>query len=176
MSSSLGSRCTALDGEAHAPAFVVAGARFALLVAAAGAGLLLVGQRIACLAQREYRRFARVVALQQGVFLQGLVDFGVEFQRGKLQQPDRLLQLRRQGQMLGEPELESLLHDFLFFALHLEVLAEINPTHTFIIDYLGRLSSGKHFPGVDDGGAIADAQGFAHVVVGDQDADAASLR
>jgi hypothetical protein len=94
----------------------------------------------------------------------------------KLQQPDRLLQLRRQGQMLGEPELESLLHDFLFLALHSEVLAEINPAHTFIIDYLGRLSSGKHFAGVDDGGAIADAQGFAHVVVGDQNADARSLR
>jgi len=43
--------------------------------------------------------------LQQRIFLQGLLDLLVEFQRRQLQKPYRLLQLRRQREVLRELEL-----------------------------------------------------------------------
>ncbi|MCY1304596.1 hypothetical protein D9M68_804570 [compost metagenome] len=46
-----------------------------------------------------------VLAFEQGVFRERLFDFLLQFQRRQLQQPDRLLQLRRQCQVLGEAEL-----------------------------------------------------------------------
>src|SRR3989304_119540 len=51
-----------------------------------------------------------VVAFGQRIFLQEFFAFLVEFKGGTLQQPDRQLQLRRQRQMLGQPELERVLH------------------------------------------------------------------
>jgi hypothetical protein len=57
------------------------------------------------------RRLVVAVDLfQQRVFLQQAVDLGVELERRELQQPDRLLQLRRQREVLGELELEGLFH------------------------------------------------------------------
>jgi hypothetical protein len=47
---------------------------------------------------------------EQRVFLQQPLDFGVELQRRQLEQPDRLLQLRRQRQVLAELELERRFH------------------------------------------------------------------
>ena len=42
-----------------------------------------------------------VVALEQGIFLQEALDFLIELQGRQLQQPDRLLQLRREREVLG---------------------------------------------------------------------------
>ena len=50
----------------------------------------------------ENGRLVDVLALQQGVFLQRLFDLLIEFDSRQLQQPNRLLQLRRERQMLGE--------------------------------------------------------------------------
>jgi len=41
-----------------------------------------------------------VVFFQERVVIEHLLDFLAQLQGGELQQPDRLLQLRRQGQML----------------------------------------------------------------------------
>jgi hypothetical protein len=51
------------------------------------------------------------VAFQQGVVLDEGFHFLVELQAGELQQPDGLLQLGRQGEMLGKLELEGLFHE-----------------------------------------------------------------
>eukprot|EP01136_Pigoraptor_vietnamica_P012868 Opistho-1_new@53237 len=47
---------------------------------------------------------------EEGVLLQHLLDFLVKLERGQLQQPDRLLQLRRQRQMLRKTDLQGRLH------------------------------------------------------------------
>src|SRR5260370_34405243 len=59
--------------------------------------------------------------------------------------------------------------------LHPEVLAEVNTAHAVIINNLLGMPRGEHRAFVDDVGAVADAQGLAHVVIGDQHADAAFL-
>ncbi len=55
------------------------------------------------LGQPEFltRRFVEA-QLQEGVLVEHLLDFLRQLERGQLQQPDRLLQLRRQRQMLGD--------------------------------------------------------------------------
>ncbi len=56
-------------------------------------------------------RMHRVVdALEQRVLGERDLDFLVQLERRQLQQPDRLLQLRRQREMLRDAELEDLLH------------------------------------------------------------------
>ena len=47
------------------------------------------------------RRFVQA-QLQEGVLVEHLLDFLRQLERGQLQQPDRLLQLRRQRKMLGD--------------------------------------------------------------------------
>ncbi|KAG1243613.1 hypothetical protein G6F65_022297 [Rhizopus arrhizus] len=60
--------------------------------------------------------------------------------------------------------------------LHAEVLAQIDAAHGRIAhDFVG-VAVGQHLAFADDVGAVADAQRFAHVVVGDQHADAAALQ
>ena len=54
---------------------------------------------------RRWRGRLHILPLEQGILLQQFLDFLVELQRGQLQQPDRLLQLRRQRQVLRESEL-----------------------------------------------------------------------
>src|SRR4029077_19713849 len=51
-----------------------------------------------------------VVALEQRVVHQGLLELLVQLQRRQLQQPDRLLQLGRQGQMLRKAKLDQSFH------------------------------------------------------------------
>ena len=48
--------------------------------------------------------------LEQRVLLQHPLDLGIQLDRGQLQQPDRLLQLRGECEVLAELELEGLLH------------------------------------------------------------------
>src|SRR5262245_14788606 len=47
-----------------------------------------------------------VLALEQGIFLQHALQLLVELQRRQLQQADRLLQLRGEREVLGQPELK----------------------------------------------------------------------
>ena len=49
-------------------------------------------------------------ALQHRVFEQDALDLGIEFEGGQLQQLDRLLQLRRERELLGEAELQRGFH------------------------------------------------------------------
>jgi hypothetical protein len=52
-------------------------------------------------------RLARVVfALEQRILLEDALELLVQLQRGELQQADRLLQLRREREVLGQPELK----------------------------------------------------------------------
>jgi hypothetical protein len=100
-------------GKVHAPAFVVTTAGFLALlalVAFGGCDGLWRDRLIARRAEAEQGRFAWLIPFQQGIFLQSLIYFGVQLQRRQLQEPDRLLQLRRQCQVLRKPELESLPH------------------------------------------------------------------
>src|SRR5205807_8721575 len=59
--------------------------------------------------------------------------------------------------------------------LHPEVLAEVNTAHAVIINNLLGMPRGEHRAFVDDVGAVADAEGLAHVMIGDQHADRAFL-
>src|SRR3990172_2433499 len=59
--------------------------------------------------------------------------------------------------------------------LEAEVLAEVYTAHVFIINNFVRVTGCEHRTVVDDVGAVADAQGLAHVVVRDEDADRALL-
>ena len=111
-----------------------------------------------------------VVALEQRILGEDLFDLLVQLDGRELQQADRLLQLRRQRQVLGEFELQRLLH-----GLQSEMLAQVDAAHALIgNDGLGRAAF-EHAPFADDVGAVADTQGFADTVVGDQHTDAAVL-
>ena len=57
--------------------------------------------RRGALGQRLEHRGVVFLGLEEGVLLEHLLDFLVQFERRQLQQPDRLLQLRRQRQVLG---------------------------------------------------------------------------
>src|SRR5258705_4047273 len=61
------------------------------------------------------------------------------------------------------------------YPLEAEVLSEIHLANSFIIDDLLGLPEGEDRTLVDDVGVVADAERLAHVVVGDQDPDAALL-
>ena len=114
--------------------------------------------------------------LQQRIVGQDLFQFLMQFQRRQLQQADRLLQLRRERQMLRDAKLEGLFHarPILFY------IRKCSPRYTRRTDSFGddviRSAAGQHRALVDDVGAVANAQGFPHVVIGDQDADAAFLQ
>ena len=70
-----------------------------------GAGLLAGGRRRGHgLALGRGLLAATLVLLQQGVALQRLADLDLEFGRRQLQQADGLAQLRRQAQLLTDPE------------------------------------------------------------------------
>src|SRR6185295_18754082 len=59
--------------------------------------------------------------------------------------------------------------------LHAEVLAEVDAANVVVLDDFFGPAAGEYCALVDDVGAVADAQRFTHVVVGDQHADAALL-
>ena len=58
-------------------------------------------------------------------------------------------------------------------ALKPEFLAKVKAAYIRIVDDLFRTALGQDLPGIDDIGAVGQAERFAHIVVGDQDADAA---
>ena len=60
--------------------------------------------------QRLERRAFVAVGFEEGVALQHLLDFLVEFERGELQQADGLLELGCQREVLRQPELQCGLH------------------------------------------------------------------
>ena len=57
------------------------------------------------------------------------------------------------------------------FNLIVKMFAQINRADAFIIDQFFRFSTSKNSAITDDVCLVANAQGFAHVVVGNQDAD-----
>src|SRR5688572_21370001 len=61
------------------------------------------------------------------------------------------------------------------YPLEAEVLSEIYLSDSLIVDDLLGLPEGEDRTLVDDVGVVTDAERFAHVVVGDQDPDAALL-
>src|SRR4051812_41382877 len=61
------------------------------------------------------------------------------------------------------------------YPLKAEVLPEVHLADRFIVDDLLGLPEREHRALVDDVGVVADAQRLAHVVVGDEHADAALL-
>src|SRR5690606_25857425 len=81
-------------------------------VARADRGSLVAGRRLeaAVVVQAHDRALGVVIAFQQGVLGEDLLDLAIEFDGGELQQPDRLLQLRRQRQVLALTHLQRGLH------------------------------------------------------------------
>src|SRR6478735_2233504 len=61
-------------------------------------------------------------------------------------------------------------------ASHAEFLAQIDFAHLFVREYRRRRALGQYLAFAEDVGAIADAERLAHVVIGDQHADAAFLQ
>src|SRR5256885_6335070 len=57
-----------------------------------------------------------------------------------------------------------------------EILAEINASNVFIINDLVWFAESEHQAVVDDVGMVANPQRFPHVMVRDEDADAAFLQ
>src|SRR5437016_8414126 len=64
---------------------------------------------------------------------------------------------------------------FAALPLQPEIFAEINASYVFIIDDLVGFAEGEHQAVVDDVGVVANPQRFPHVMVRDEDADAAFL-
>ena len=62
------------------------------------------------LGERLEGRRRLLLGLEERVLLEHLLDFLVQLERRQLEQPDRLLQLRRQRQVLRKADLEGLLH------------------------------------------------------------------
>src|SRR5512134_4087297 len=60
-------------------------------------------------------------------------------------------------------------------ALEAEMLSQVDLSYAFIINDFFRLAGSEHGAVVDDVGAIADAERFPHIVIGDQDTDPARL-
>src|SRR5204863_8924643 len=116
-----------------------------------------------------------VLALERRVLHQHALDFLVELDGGELQQLDRLLQLRREREVLREAELQGRLHDASWETLHPEVFAKIHPANVVIVNDLLGMPGGEHRTFVDDVGAIADAERLANVMVCDEHTDAALL-
>src|SRR4029078_5989065 len=80
-------------------------------------------------------------------------------------------------EVLAELELKGLLHAWRESTIsEPEMLSEYPRPDGFIINNLGRRARRKNPALVDDVRTVADAEGFAHVVVGDEHADAALLQ
>ena len=56
------------------------------------------------------------------------------------------------------------------------MFAEIDPAHVSVADDFSRGAGGQHLTLADDVSVVTNAQCLAHVVVGDQDANAARLQ
>jgi len=64
----------------------------------------------------------------------------------------------------------------LLLPARVEAFAEVDALDFGIVAEVVGAPGAEDFPVVDDVGAVGDGQGFAHVVVGDQDADAVALQ
>src|SRR4051812_40453268 len=91
----------------------------------------------------------------------------------------------RRGAMLtrGTPAVERryAMHEGLMWRLRAwrletEPFAEIDPAHALMRDDVARRTLHQHLPVMQDIGPVDDLQRLAHVVVGDQHADAAVLQ
>src|SRR6185295_3323389 len=56
-------------------------------------------------------------------------------------------------------------------ALKPEFLAKVKAAYIRIVDDFFRTAFGQYLPGIDDIGAVGQAERFPYIVVGDQDAD-----
>ena len=120
---------------------------------------------------------------KQRIALQRQLDLLLKLKRGQLQQADRLLELRSHGQLLAEPELQTLLHSLLSTSVNgvaparrrseAELFAQINAFYLLVGQNSIRRAVGNQFAPADDVGAFTYVQRLAHVVVGDQHARAA---
>ena len=54
-----------------------------------------------------------------------------------------------------------------------EIFAQVNGADLFVVDQIVGLAGGEDGAVADDVGSVADAEGFAYVVVGNEYADAA---
>ena len=131
--------------------------------------------------------FGRLELLGRDFFEERVLDHLLvqeigQLQRGHRQELDRLLERRREDELLNEFGVQ-LLRDRHWSSrpfvpsilVQSEVSAEVNPLHFFVIRKALRRSAPEDHPVVDDVGAVGDAQRLADVVVGDQHADAARL-
>ena len=59
--------------------------------------------------------------------------------------------------------------------LHAEIFTQVHPAYAVIIDNFVGVPRGEYRAVVQDVGSVADAERFAHVVVGDQHPDRAFL-
>ncbi len=57
--------------------------------------------------------------------------------------------------------------------LIIKVFAQINGAYLFVVHQFFRGAGGQYLPIVDDEAPVADAQSFAHIVIGNQHADTA---
>ena len=136
------------------------------------------------------RRRLRLGALRPGRLLQRLLEDRVldqllldllhQLELGHLQELDRLLQRRRHDEPLAHPDAEFLLEGHRGFRLlrgsvQPEVLAEVHPPHLRVGGEIRGRSVPEDATLADNIGAIRDLQSFAHVVIGDQHAQAPVL-
>ena len=98
----------------------------------------------------------------------------LQLQAGQLQQAQGLLQLRGQLQLDAGANREMRCGPD--HGLHAEVVAQVHPAHFGVVHDGLRRAVGEHRALADDAGVVANAQGFAHVVVGDQHANAARFQ
>jgi len=101
---------------------------------------LAIGGRIVdgAIGQQTHRSVERIVEpLEQGVIAQYLLDLLVQLERRQLQQPDRLLQLRRKREVLRSAKLQGLFH------LGVAHMRKCSPRYTRRTDSSAMMSSGR---------------------------------
>ena len=59
---------------------------------------------------------------------------------------------------------------------HSEVFAQVDAAHIGVVHNVFGCALGQHAAFADDVSVVANAQGFAHIVVGDQDTNATLLQ
>ena len=109
---------------------------------------------------------------QHRVFDHFLIDHFPEFETIERQHAHHLDQTRRKDLLLGDPEVKFWLRASSWESVQTEMIAEVDSADFSIAAKVGRGPSGKNFAVLDDVGAVGNAQRLAHLVVGDQHADA----
>jgi len=71
-------------------------------------GIFLLGREVLALTHHVRRRIRGfLLGLEPDIGLERLADMGLQVERGQLQQSDRLLQLRRHGELLADAKLQT---------------------------------------------------------------------